>query len=150
VNSAQKPQAEWWAKGVRFECQGSGQCCVSHGEFGYVFMNLKDRQRMAKELKLTTAVFTKKYCDKLNGVFHLKEDPKKPACMFLKDKRCSVYQGRPTQCRTWPFWPEVMSAKVWKKEVAQFCPGVGKGPLISAETIQAQLSEQKKAESDLV
>ncbi len=133
-------------QGLHFQCQGSGQCCTSHGEYGYVFMNIEDRRRMAKVLKMTTAAFTKKHCEISNGFYHLKEDPKNPDCQFLAGKRCSVYLGRPTQCRTWPFWPDVMNAKVWKKEVASFCPGVGKGPLIKADQIEKILNEQKASE----
>jgi len=139
---------EWWREGVRFQCQGSGKCCTSHGEYGFVFMTLKDRQRMAKVLKMTTSEFTKKHCDKTNGVWHLKEDPKNPDCMFLKNKACSIYEGRPTQCRTWPFWPEVMNAKSWKKDVLAFCPGVNKGPLISGDQIEKTLFEQSRSESE--
>ncbi|GIL16719.1 MAG: zinc/iron-chelating domain-containing protein [Oligoflexia bacterium] len=141
---------KWWSKGVKFQCQGSGKCCVSHGEFGFVFLTLKDRQAIAKKLKISTAAFTRKYCDKYHGAFHLKEDPARPECMFLTKKSCEIYEARPVQCRTWPFWPEVMSPKAWKKEVVQFCPGVGKGKIISAEQIEKQLAEQKKSEEDLV
>jgi len=140
----------WWDKGVRFECQGSGKCCTSHGEFGFVFLTLADRQRMAKHLKMTTQAFTRKYCDKTNGAYHLHEDGKNPDCMFLRGKSCGIYQARPTQCRTWPFWPEVMSAKQWAADVKSFCPGVGKGPLRSAETIRQQIQEQEAAERTII
>lgn len=145
-----KSQNEWWSEGVRFQCQGSGNCCVSRDEYGFVFLTLEDRRRFAQHFKISTTEFTKKYCTKLKGLFHLTEDPKDPNCMFLKNKKCSVYQARPTQCRTWPFWPEVMNPKTWKKEVASFCPGVGKGPLISPEKIKSSLSEQEKSENELL
>jgi Fe-S-cluster containining protein len=137
---------EWWRKGVQFQCQGSGQCCTSHGEFGFVFLTLEDRQRMAKVLKMRTAEFTKKHCDKTGGIYHLREEKGKPDCMFLEGKRCGVYEGRPTQCRTWPFWPEVMDAKSWKKDVVDFCPGVDKGKIWSGDEIEKILNEQKKSE----
>ncbi len=140
----------WWANGVQFECQGSGKCCTSHGEFGYVFLTRKDRVRMAKVLEISTAQFTRKYCDKLGPAFHLKEDPKQPDCIFLKNKRCSIYEGRPMQCRTWPFWPEVMPAKAWKTEVMSFCPGVGKGRIWSPEEIEKRLKEQSRSEDALL
>lgn len=141
-----KTSESWWKEGVRFECQGSGQCCTSHGEYGFVFMTKEDRQRMARFLKMRTSDFTKKYCDISNHFYHLKEDPQNPDCQFLVNKRCSVYSARPTQCRTWPFWPEVMNAKTWKKEIASFCPGVGKGKVITAEVIEKNINEQKKSE----
>lgn len=138
---------KWWSEGVRFECQGSGKCCTSHGEFGFVFLSKEDRQRFAKYLNLTLSEFTKKYCEKSNGQYHLIERADNTDCLFLKGKSCSVYEARPTQCRTWPFWPEVMSPKAWSKDVAAFCPGVGKGPLISADKIKATLAEQVRSES---
>ncbi|MFN7825465.1 MAG: YkgJ family cysteine cluster protein [Pseudobdellovibrionaceae bacterium] len=140
----------WWKDGVRFECQGSGKCCTSHGEYGFVFLTLDDRRRMAKHLGISTSAFTRKYCENKNGVFHLLEDPKNTDCMFLKNKKCSIYDARPTQCRTWPFWPEVMNAKTWKKEVMSFCPGVGKGPVISAEKIEKALKEQQRSEDQIL
>jgi Fe-S-cluster containining protein len=138
----------WWSEGVRFECQGSGRCCVSRGEFGYVYLTLEDRRRMAKVLGMTTTAFTRKWCGKTDGVYHLIETPN-PECVFLEKNRCKVYEGRPVQCRTWPFWPEVMGAKTWKKEVAAYCPGVGKGKTTSAKEITATLEEQKLWELDL-
>lgn len=141
---------KWWDQGIQFECQGSGQCCVSHGEFGYVYMTKEDRIRMAQALKLSTSSFTKKYCQKQDdGIFHL-IDGQDGHCQFLKDKKCSVYQGRPTQCRTWPFWPEVMNAKTWKQEVAAFCPGVGKGKVWTKQEIEAQLKEQADSEENYI
>lgn len=138
----------WWSEGVRFECQGSGRCCVSRGEFGYVYLTQEDRRRMAKVLGMTTSAFTRKWCDQTDGVYHLKEADG-PECVFLEQNRCKVYEGRPVQCRTWPFWPEVMGAKTWKKEVAAYCPGVGKGKKFSAKEIAETLEEQKLWESDL-
>jgi Fe-S-cluster containining protein len=139
----------WWSEGLRFQCQGSGKCCTSHGEYGFVFLTKEDRQRMAEHLGISLAAFTRKYCQRSNGFFHLKEDGKNPDCFFLKDKRCSIYEARPTQCRTWPFWPDVMNAKTWKKEVVTFCPGVGKGPILSEAHIRKSLNQQTQSEIEL-
>ena len=148
--SSSQSSSKWWSKGIRFECQGSGQCCLSRGEYGYVFLTREDRKRMADHLGLPLRDFTKKYCDKTMGVYHLKEDADRLECTFLKGKKCGIYQARPTQCRTWPFWPEVMNAKTWNKEVKIFCPGIGKGKLYSAEEIEKNLNEQKRSESQLL
>jgi Fe-S-cluster containining protein len=139
---------QWWSDGVRFQCQGSGKCCVSHGEFGFVYLTGADRKKMAKHLEMTTSGFTRKYCQKTDGVWHLRDGAAR-ACVFLDGKRCSVYEVRPMQCRTWPFWPEVMNAKSWAKEVKAFCPGIGKGPLIKGDEIRAALEAQEQWEDDL-
>lgn len=140
----------FYEQGLRFECQGSGKCCTSHGEFGFVFLTQDDRRRFARHLKVSTTVFTKKYCDQTNGIWHLKEDKGNPDCMFLKNKGCSVYEARPNQCRTWPFWPEVMNAKAWKSEVADFCPGVGKGRLWSKQEIEQEMGKDRENEKKLL
>ena len=143
------PKPEWWEAGVKFECQGSGKCCVSRGEYGFVYMTTKDRQRMAKVMGLPLTKFTERFCAKTDGVSHL-IDGQGPECVFLVQGKCSVYEGRPDQCRSWPFWPEVMSAKRWKVDVAKFCPGVGKGRVWSADEIRGILDEQSRSEYDLV
>ncbi len=43
-----------------------------------------------------------------------------------------------------------MNAKTWAKEVAAFCPGIGKGNYVNAQDIRATLELQKKWEDDLV
>jgi Fe-S-cluster containining protein len=135
----------WWKDGIRFECQGSGKCCVSHGEYGYVYLTLEDRRAMARHFGLATREFTRKFCDKdSNGYWKVADFQE--ACRFLDGKKCSVYRARPAQCRTWPFWPEVMNARAWSKDVASFCPGVGKGRLWTRAEIEQQLSIQKNSE----
>jgi Fe-S-cluster containining protein len=128
----------FWEKGIRFECQGSGGCCVSRGEYGFVYLSLKDRQRFAQFFNITTTMFTQRYCTKTDGWFHLNEFTNQ--CQFLKENRCTVYSARPNQCRTWPFWPENMNVKTWNKEIASYCPGVGKGKLYTKEEIEEQLA----------
>lgn len=150
IQSAEaSPQKEWWRSGVQFQCQGSGKCCTSHGEFGYVFLSPEDRARIAKLLNMRVSDFTKKYCEKTGGVWHLIEEKGKPDCLFLEGKRCGIYEARPSQCRTWPFWPEVMNAKSWQKDVVEFCPGVGKGRVVSGDEIEAILNAQIHSEKHL-
>ena len=137
---------KFWANGIQFQCQGSGNCCVSRGGYGAVYLTLEDRRRIAKLLRMRTASFTKKYCDLENEVWKLKYLGK-PECVFLEGKRCGIYHGRPTQCRTWPFWPEIMNAKAWSSEMVAFCPGAGKGKIWSKEEVEQQLKVQIASEN---
>lgn len=136
----------WWSKGIPFECQGSGRCCVSRGEYGFVYLSKQDRPRLAKFFRLSTAEFLARFCKKDPGGWVLRS--RKRACIFLKDKQCSVYEARPTQCRTWPFWPENMGAKTWSRDVVKFCPGVGKGKVWTEAEIRKQLKLQEKSEEN--
>jgi Fe-S-cluster containining protein len=135
-----KAKTPFWENGIRFECQGTGRCCTSRGSYGYVYLSIEDRRRFAKFFKMATQAFTRKYCAKHDGHFHLKYEDRE--CQFLvKGKSCSVYEARPNQCRTWPFWPENMNPRAWTKEVVAFCPGVGKGRLYTKEEIALALSK---------
>jgi Fe-S-cluster containining protein len=136
----------WWQEGVRFQCQGSGKCCVSRGAVGYVYLTLEDRRRLAGALGLGTAAFTRRYCERVDDQWRLRDGG--PDCTFLQDRRCGVYEARPTQCRTWPFWPENMAPKAWAA-VAAFCPGVGQGAVVPAARIAATLAEQRESTAKL-
>lgn len=137
--------SKFWSQGIQFQCQGSGNCCVSRGGYGYVYLTKTDRRRLAKKLGISAPSFTKLFCEQEGGIWKLKNGTTDD-CLFLKDKRCSVYEARPTQCRTWPFWPEVLNAKTWNGEVKTFCPGVGKGKTWSKQEVEAQLKEQVESE----
>lgn len=143
---ARKP---WYKDGIQFQCQGSGKCCTSRGEYGFVYLTDDDAKNMASVLGIKLSEFKKLYCGKTDGALHLKDDPNSVDCIFLKGNKCEVYKGRPVQCRTWPFWPDHMNAKAWAKEVVSFCPGVGKGPVRTFEDIQSQMEEQREADKSI-
>lgn len=68
-------------------------------------------------------------------------------CIFLEsDNKCGIYDVRPTQCRTYPYWPGVMeSSKTWNEE-KPMCEGIDNetAPVCPAETITRILEEQIK------
>jgi uncharacterized protein len=136
-----KKKNHFYKEGIRFECQGEGKCCISRGRYGYVYLSFNDRRRLAKHCGMSTAEFTERFTDKVDGLYELRYTGKD--CPFIQDNRCAVYEARPSQCRTWPFWPENMNEIVWEQEVASWCPGVGKGRLYSSEEI-SEILEKKR------
>lgn len=104
---------------IQFQCKQCGKCCSA---YGYVYLTTKDRILLASHFGLSVTRFTKDYCEKKHGEFHLKEPHKD--CCFLKDNCCEVYPVRPAQCQTWPFWAENMQNGIFKKSAATYCPGV--------------------------
>lgn len=135
-------------EGTNFQCQGSGNCCVSRGSYGYVYLSKKDLKRLAKFFKIKINIFLDIYCSIEKNNKYLKEINKNGDCLFLKNKKCTVYNSRPEQCRTWPFWPENMNSKSWKKEILHFCPGIGKGKYFSKKEINRILIRDKKYNED--
>lgn len=123
--------------GIRFECTGCGECCRARHGYGFIYVTLEERRKLARHLKISTRSFTMKYCEKTDGYFHLREPSND--CQFLDGERCTVYRARPEQCRTWPFWPENMNKKTWNTEVKRDCPGIGIGKLYGPEEIEEML-----------
>jgi Fe-S-cluster containining protein len=130
--------------GIRFSCLGCGRCCLSRGGYGYLYLRLEDRRRLAACLGISTLTFTKEYAEKTDGWFHLRQPER--ACPFLSEGRCGVYEARPGQCRTWPFWPENMNLRVWKREIEAYCPGIGRGRLYSVEEIESIIEKRAEVE----
>ena len=142
----------FYEKGLNFKCQGSGKCCVSRGEYGFVYMTREDQKSMAAYLKKPLKTFRRHFTKVTDGVRHLIQPEGTDDCLFLKDKRCTVYEARPTQCRTWPFWSENLSPKAWQKNVVAYCPGASvttKAARRSFEEIQPQVAEQRRADREL-
>ncbi len=82
--------------------------------------------------------------DSLSGLLRLRK-PLDAQCHFLKGHGCSIHPAKPTQCRVYPFWPELVEdRKAWKEE-AKSCPGIGKGELVQIGDALELSSEMKSA-----
>jgi Fe-S-cluster containining protein len=59
-------------------------------------------------------------------------------CVFFDSvsRKCQVYEARPRQCRTWPFWESNLKTPEDWKHTCSVCPGSGKGRLYSIEEIE--------------
>lgn len=134
----------WYKDGIRFECQETGKCCTNHGEYAWVYVSRDEQNAIAAHLGLTLADFRRDYTFKSDGYRCLKSAS--DACIFLENKRCNIHEVKPSQCRTWPFWTSNLDETVWKRDVASFCAGVGKGRLYSREEIEAVAKEHDDAD----
>jgi Fe-S-cluster containining protein len=71
-------------------------------------------------------------------------DPHGFDCILLdRDKvegkgLCRVYDARPEQCRTWPWWSKALESRETWEAAKPGCEGIGEGELHSAETILAK------------
>ncbi|MBS1857561.1 MAG: YkgJ family cysteine cluster protein [Acidobacteria bacterium] len=131
------------AEGLRFECQsGCTACCRQKG---FVYLTEEDIVRAATFLGMDPAGFERRYVYRTRNRMRLRV-PRESTCYFLGENGCSIHPAKPTQCRIFPFWPElVASRREWLKVARSYCPGIGQGPLIQIETARAQAEEMRAA-----
>lgn len=131
----------WYKKGLRFQCTGCGKCCT--GPSGYVWISDEEILTLAKTLSLSPEEFTKNYVRQIGDRLALKEVKRGEDfdCIFLKDKRCEVYQNRPVQCQKFPWWPQNLESQDSWDEAAKDCEGINleEAPLLTFEEIEKQL-----------
>lgn len=144
--------SEWFADGLRFECTQCGNCCT--GPPGAVWFNDAEAGVIAAELGLADDEFRRRFAHQLDGRWSLIERETKHGhdCVFLDRQTrpgkavCSIYKSRPMQCRTWPFWPEIVeSARSWSAFKRRTpCPGMDSGSLIPAEQIRITRAKMRE------
>lgn len=64
----------------------------------------------------------------------LKEKSNKD-CIFWKSSGCTVYNARPLQCITFPFWESIVNSLHGWKIAASGCPGINSGELHTRQDI---------------
>jgi Fe-S-cluster containining protein len=60
-------------------------------------------------------------------------------CVFWESGGCAVYEARPLQCRSFPFWSSQLGTREDWEGCAARCPGVGKGRLHDRGEIEGWL-----------
>ena len=101
-----------------------GNCCI--GESGYIWITQEEIEILAKNLNLTKKETISQYLFKQNYKYSIREKKisrNNYACIFfdLEKKRCSIYESRPSQCRTFPFW-DYFKENI--EEVKLECPAI--------------------------
>ncbi|MCC6363942.1 MAG: YkgJ family cysteine cluster protein [Bryobacterales bacterium] len=123
----------------RFECQpGCTACCETEGE---VRLTSEDIRRASAFLGIPSEVFVSTYTTGAGTLSGLR-------CPFLGPNGCAIHPAKPTQCRLYPFWPEIVETRqAWHRTV-RTCPGIGKGPLIQIADAVAIAAGMKEAFPD--
>ena len=124
----------WYAVGLRFSCRRCGACCT--GEPGYVWLQPGEAEAIAARLGIEPAVFLSSHTRRVFDRLSLREEPDGRCVLFEAGRGCRVYEERPRQCRTWPFWASIVATRTaWEREAAE-CPGMGGGDLFGPEEIE--------------
>jgi Fe-S-cluster containining protein len=108
-----------------------------------VFIDEAETAAMAAKLKMSIDEFEQKFTRRVGKLSSLIEYPDGD-CIFLepKTRHCMVYEARPVQCRTWPFWDSTLASPADWKETCEVCPGAGTGKLYSLDEIEIRRREK--------
>src|SRR5262245_2169753 len=127
---------------LRFACQpGCINCCT---QSGWVYLTEDDVVRVAAFLQLSQPDFERRYLYRTRNVRRLRMAAASK-CPFLVEHGCSIHPAKPTQCRIFPFWPELVENKREWLRTARYCPGIGKGELVQIEVARAEAAEMQAA-----
>ena len=126
VPSNDKIKEPWWRDGLKFGCTACGRCCQNEGE---VWMDSDEFADLTLHLQKSPLAVLNEYVEMVeNGWVKIKSGDRvrnkegnllDDRCIFLGEdgKACSIYEARPIQCRTYPFWPKlIMTPEGWDKE----------------------------------
>ena len=132
----QKKQPWYAESGLKFNCSQCGDCCT--GAPGYVWVNKEEIAKLAAAAGIEDVEeFERLYVRKIGIRKSLKEFPNGDCVFFDSETRkCQVYQARPRQCRTWPFWDSNLRTPEAWEATCEICPGSGRGKLYSIEEIE--------------
>jgi Fe-S-cluster containining protein len=133
-------------QGLAFSCTQCGACCKAKS--GHLFLTALDLRRLAEHLELSDDEFFLQYCEVVEldlaaRISLVAEDD--GSCVFLGRQGCEVYEQRPLQCRTYPFWStNLLDREAWQS-TCEACAGAGQGKLWSPQEI-GECVEQRENE----
>jgi Fe-S-cluster containining protein len=127
---------------MRFQCQsGCIRCCEAKG---FVYVTSDDIARLAEHLGITRAEFKRRYLCGTEPLLRFRKQRHKQ-CPFLRSTGCSVHAVKPLQCSSFPYWPEILAKASERRELAQYCPGLNKGPLVNIEIAREVAGQVQQA-----
>ncbi len=103
------------------ECEG--KCCT--GESGYIYVTKNEALAISEVLFIDIKQLVSKYLFKKGFKYSIKENKVDGSyeCIFYNKELngCKIYDVRPTQCKTFPFWDYY---KTRIGELKDECPGI--------------------------
>ena len=103
--------------------QCRGNCC--RGTRGYIWIDMDELEMIAASMKMSIDSFFEQYVRLVGTKLSLQERlfNNEYLCCFFDpaDNRCSIYELRPKQCQTFPFWDRFFYKT---QELLDECPGV--------------------------
>ena len=138
----------WWTDGLAFECHGCGACCRGAGN---VWISDAEIAHLARALELSEDELRVAYTRPAGPRRRRNRQPDRDTVLRQKRNQdcvfwqagtgCQIYEHRPRQCRTYPFWRANLQAREsWDTE-ARACRGIGAGTVHDRGEITALMGD---------
>jgi Fe-S-cluster containining protein len=105
-----------------------------------VFLDDDEAEGIRAHLGLSRGWFRRHYLKRLPEGDVVASWQSDGRCVFLDARgECSIYPVRPLQCRTYPFWPEIVRRqRDWQRE-SRRCEGINRGAAMSVTRVRELL-----------
>lgn len=137
-----RPDPDTGEAGLRFGCTMCGNCCS--GPPGFVLFTEAEGRAIAARLGVSYERFLEKFTEDTERGRSIIDVERGRGfdCVFLDRSSvpgkavCGIYEERPRQCRTWPFWPGMLASRDRWVRAKGMCPGLDSGRLFTPVEIR--------------
>lgn len=98
-----------------------------------MYLSEEDLVRAAAFMGMSAAAFEARYVYRTRHLLRLRK-PRRRECQFLGPAGCAIHPAKPTQCRAFPFWPELVGNRGEWRRVSRWCPGMSQPRLVTIQT----------------
>lgn len=138
----------WYRDGLRFACQPDCNICCrgTNDDPGVVYVTGEDIDRLAAFMRISRRQVIREHLEAGGTELGTERRDGVAVCRFLRDDcefGCTIHEARPLQCRSFPWWPEVLESPAAWDATAAICPGIGRGRLWSLAEIREVLRQHR-------
>jgi len=102
-----------------FACRRCGNCCrAGHGR---VWFEPEELPAMAAARGMEEQAFAALHVTRVGERLSLREGPHGRCSLLEGLNECSVYEARPEQCRSFPYWPAILEGGPALERAAAYC-----------------------------
>lgn len=105
---------------IQFTCLQCGECC----KVGFIYLKKGEAEKIASHLNLSLREFKKQHTRYLFLQGRVMKWDDNSACPFIKDNKCGIYEARPSQCATWPYWTRLEQSEYELNRAKEYCKGI--------------------------
>jgi len=112
-----------------------------------VWLSAHDLAYLATGLEIPEPDVIRRYCSvvQIGGLRQVSlAEQANMDCVFWVDGACSVYEFRPLQCRSFPFWAPFLGNREEWESLESMCPGVNVGAFHDGSEIARWLAARRR------